>query len=75
MLENSRLCAQQPNISQVVLTQNSTNGPWQVETATGNIVNPTSNYPVGQSTISYTICENGNPSNCATGQITIYIVN
>ena len=75
VLENSRLCAQQPNISQVVLTQNSSNGPWLLDVNTGNIFSPTGNYPLGQSTISYTICENGNPSNCATGQITIYIVN
>lgn len=75
VLVNARLCALQPSISQVVLTQNSSNGPWQLNENTGNIFSPTGNYPLGQSTVNYTICEIGNPSNCATGQITIYIVN
>jgi hypothetical protein len=75
VLGNATLCGQQPNIGQVVLTQNGTNPNWFLNTTTGNISNPGGNFPLGQSTISYTICDNGNPSNCATGQITIYIVN
>jgi hypothetical protein len=75
VLGNATLCGQQPNINQVILTQNGTNPNWQLDTTTGNIVPSLGNFTLGQSTINYTICENGNPSNCATGQITIHIVN
>jgi hypothetical protein len=75
VLENARLCALQPNISQVVLTQISTTGPWILNEVTGNIENPGNIYPIGQSTVTYTICVNGSPAICSTGVITINIVN
>jgi hypothetical protein len=75
VLGNATLCLQPASLGNVVITQNGTNPNWTLETTTGNIVSQSGNYPMGQSIINYTICEIGNPSNCATGQITINIVN
>jgi hypothetical protein len=74
VLGNATLCDQQATLSNVVITENGTNPNWYLNPITGNIESLAGNYPIGFSQISYTICENGNPNNCASGLITINIV-
>jgi hypothetical protein len=76
VLGNATLCGQPASLGSVLIQSSGSSGGWEVDESTGIISNPLGNITVGTFPITYQICQiGGNPSNCATGVITIIVVN
>jgi len=72
ILNNDTLNGAPVDPSDITLTVGSNPGGFPVDLTTGNVTVPVGT-PAGTYVITYTICENANPTNCDTADVTIIV--